>query len=132
MPAIMLTLSVEPNERLTRQLVDDITDLTCSVLRKSPERTMVMVRHVPASAWFIDKRSLLAWGKNSFRLEVTVTRDTNTREEKAEFQRRAFALMSETLGDVHPHSNVHVIDCSATGYGYGGLSQEYHYQHARR
>jgi 4-oxalocrotonate tautomerase len=130
MPGIMLTISGEPDDHLARRLAEDITDLTCSVLRKLPSKTMVMVRYVPHHLWFIDKRPLSAWGKNSFRLEVTISRDTNTREEKAEFHRRAFALLSQALGEIHPHSNIHIIDCSAAGYGYGGITQEHRFQHA--
>ena len=130
MPGIVLTISGEPDDSLAQRVAEDITNLACSVLRKRPNQTMVMVRHVPHRSWFIEKRSLSAWGKNSFRLEVTITRDTNTREEKTEFHKQAFALLSRVLGDVHPHSNVHIIDCSAAGYGYGGITQENRLQHA--
>jgi len=124
MPGIVLTLSGEPDERLAQRLAEEITSLTCSVLHKQSDKTMVMVRHVPHQLWFIDKRPLSAWGRNSFRLEVTITEGTNTRQEKAEYQRRAFALLSEVLGKIHPHSNIHIIDCGAASYGYGGVSQE--------
>lgn len=130
MPGILLTISGEPDDELAQRVAEEITNLTCSVLRKRPEQAMMMIRHVPHRAWFIDKRSLSAWGKNSFRLEVTITRDTNTRTEKAEFHKQAFALLSRLLGDVHPHSNVHIIDCSAAAYGYGGITQEHRFQHA--
>jgi 4-oxalocrotonate tautomerase len=124
MPGIALTLSGEPDEPLAQRLAEEITNLTCSVLHKHPEKTMVLVRYVPHRLWFIDRASLSAWRKNSFRLEVTVTKGTITRQEKAEFQRRAFALFSEVLGGVHPHSNVHIIECCAASYGYGGITQE--------
>jgi 4-oxalocrotonate tautomerase len=130
MPGIVLTLSGEPDDDLAQRIATDITDLACAVLRKRPDQTMVMVRHVPHRSWFIGKRPLSAWGKNSFRLEVTITQDTNTRAEKAEFHSQAFALLSRLLGDVHPHSNVHIIDCNAAGYGYGGITQEQRLQHA--
>ena len=124
MPGILLTISGEPNDDLAQLAAEEITSLTCSVLRKRPEQTMVMIRHVPHREWFIGKRPLSAWGKNSFRLEVTVTQDTNTRNEMAEFHKLAFALLSQLIGDVHPHSNVHIIECSADAYGYGGVTQE--------
>jgi 4-oxalocrotonate tautomerase len=132
MPGIVLTISGEPDDGLARQIAEEITSLTCSVLHKRPEQTMVMIRHVPHRWWFIDKRPLSDWGKNSFRLEVTITRDTNTRAEKAEYHRQAFALLSRLLGDIHPHSNVNIIDCSAAGYGYGGITQEHRLQHAEQ
>jgi 4-oxalocrotonate tautomerase len=90
---------------------------------------MVQVHYVAHPHWFISSRSLADHGKNSFRLEVTITEGTNTRDEKSAYQKRAFALLSELIGNLHPHSNVHIIDCGAVSYGYGGLTQEYRYNH---
>ena len=90
---------------------------------------MVIVQFVPHELWFIDNQSLVAHGQNSFRLEVTITDETNTKTQKTCYQREAFDLLSRLIGNLHPHSNVHIIDCRASSYGYGGLTQEYRYQH---
>ena len=127
MPGILLKISGEPNPALTRRAVAEIMALTCRALDKQPERAMVMVDYVPRENWYIAGRSLVELEVNSFRLEVTVTDETNTRAQKAEFHRAAFALLSELIGNVHPHSNVHVIDCRASAYGYGGVTQEHRY-----
>lgn len=129
MPGITLTLSGEEDRALARALAAEITTLTCAVLEKLPANTMVMVRFVPQALWFIDSRSLAEHGRNSFRLEVTITDETTTKDQKARYQREAFALLSERIGNVHPHSNVHVIDCRAGAYSYGGVTQEYKYHH---
>ena len=129
MPGLKLTVSGTPDEALSRRLAAELTALTCSTLRKKPERTMVQVRYLPREQWFIEARSLADHGKNSFRLEVTITEGTNTRDEKSLYQKRAFVLLSELIGNLHPHSNVHIIDCGAISYGYGGLTQEYRYNH---
>jgi 4-oxalocrotonate tautomerase len=131
MPGIFLRISGGPNRELTNRIVPEIMRLTCAVLRKKPEQTMVMLQYVPHEDWFIAGKSLAEHGKNSFRLEVTVTEDTNTKEEKAAYHKAAFAALSQLIGNVHPHSNIHVIDCKATGYGYGGVTQEHRHQHAR-
>jgi len=60
---------------------------------------------------------------------VTITDETNTRLQKAAYHRAAFELLSTVIGNIHPHSNIHLIDCRAAAYGYGGLTQEYRYQH---
>ncbi len=86
---------------------------------------MVLVRFVPHELWFIDGRSLAEHGRNSFRLEVTITDETNTKAQKARYQREAFDLVGGILGNLHSHSNIHIIDCRAAAYGYGGVSQEY-------
>lgn len=75
-------------------------------------------------------RSLVELDKNAFRLWVTITDETNTKVEKAEYHKAAFALLSEIIGNVHPVSNIYVIDARAGTYGYSGVSQEYAFHHA--
>ncbi len=123
MPGILLTLSRRPDVELAKNLAAALGELTSEILHKELERTAVFIRHIPKELWFIAGRSLAERGMDSFRLEVTITDETNTRAEKALFQRAAFARLCEILGDVHPHSNVHIIDCRATAYGYGGKTQ---------
>lgn len=130
MPGIFLRISGDPNRELAQRIVPEITRLTCAVLHKKPEQTMVMLQYVAREEWFIAGKSLAEHGKNSFRLEVTVTEDTTTKEEKAAYHKAAFAALSALIGNVHPHSNIHVIDCKATSYGYGGVTQEHRYQHS--
>ncbi|KAF1032029.1 MAG: hypothetical protein GAK37_00620 [Pseudomonas sp.] len=128
MPGITLKISGEPNAELVRRVVPAITALTCEVLEKRPDQTVVVLDFVPHAHWFIHGRSLVEHGLNAFRLEVTVTDETNTKTQKARFHREAYGLLAELIGDLHAHSNVHVIDCRAGAYGYGGVTQEYRYQ----
>lgn len=130
MPGIMLRVSGRANHDQTGRLADELTSLTCSVLNKEPNQTMVMIQYFPHEQWFIGRRSLAELGKNSFRLEVTITDETNTKSQKAIFHRAVFELLSRMIGNIHPHSNVHIIDCRAAAYGYGGVTQEYRYQRA--
>jgi len=130
MPGIMLKISGRETHDQTVSFVDELTSLTCSVLNKEPSQTMVIIQFVPHEQWFIGRCSLAELGKNSFRLEVTITDETSTKLQKARFHRDAFELLSRIVGNLHPHSNVHIIDCRATAYGYGGITQEYRYQRA--
>lgn len=129
MPRITLTISGQPNDELTYRVASELTQQTASLLDKSLDATMITVDYFPRERWFIAGRSLEEWDKNSFKLEVTVTDETNTREEKARYHRAAFDLLAALIGDVHPHSNIHIIDCRAGAYGYGGETQEYRYHH---
>ncbi len=129
MPGIVLRISGLHDAALARGLASEITALTCKILEKLPQQTMVMVQFVPHDLWFIDNRSLAEHGRNSFRLEVTITDETNTKGQKAQYHREAYALLAERIGNLHPHSNVHVIDCRASSYGYGGVTQEHQFQH---
>ncbi|MGE8170053.1 tautomerase family protein [Pseudomonas putida] len=123
MPGITLTLSGAPNATLASRLSHELTELTARILDKQPSQTIVIVRFVDPGLWFIDSESLESLGRNSFRLEVTITDETTTVEQKRRYQRESYELLSERFGNVHPHSNVHLIDVRATAYGYGGVPQ---------
>lgn len=129
MPGITLTLSGLSNKKLTKECVLLATQITCEVLKKNSFETMVIVRHVDNDDWFIDGKSLTEWGKNSFRLEVTVVDETCSKDQKAAYQKAIYQAMERTIDNLHPQSNVHIIDCKAASYGYTGITQEYRYQH---
>ncbi len=129
MPGITLTISGSPDPDLTQRIVPRLIALTCQLLDKKIENTAAIVRFVPHDYWFIADKSLAQHGQNSFRLEVTITDETNTKAQKAAYHEAAFAVLSELIGNVHPHSNIYVIDCRASAYGYGGVTQEHRYQH---
>ena len=131
MPFITLQHTGSSDPDVSARLADALLDLSSRILRKDPRRTSVLVRPAPSAQWFIAGESLADSGLTAFRLEVTVTDETNTRDEKIRFQREAFAMLCRLLGTVHPHSNVHVIDCRATAYGYGGVTQEEHFGRQR-
>lgn len=129
MPGIILTLSGQPDQAQTNRLAAEITELTYKLLKKEKDRTWIIIRHQKPEDWFIAGRSLADWGKNAFRLEVTITDETNSKSEKAAYHKAAFALLSELIGNVHSHSNIYLIDARASGYGYGGVTQEHYFQH---
>lgn len=131
MPGISLTVSGHADQAHTDRLAAALAQLVCEVLDKDLERTAVIVRYVPHNHWFIAGRSLADHGRNAFRLEVTITDETNTRAQKAAFHEAAFALLSGLIGNLHPHSSIHVVDCRASAYGYGGVTQAWrHHQGA--
>lgn len=127
MPGIILTVSGQSDHKLSETLAEKISALTCRILQKDIEQTAALIRYHPHEDWFIGGRVLSVLGKNAFKLEVTITDETNTKAEKAVFHREAFALLSEIIGNLHPHSNIHIIDCRASAYGYGGETQEHRF-----
>jgi 4-oxalocrotonate tautomerase len=129
MPGISLTISGSKNEKLTKECVFLATQITCDVLKKNSFETMVIVKYVDKEDWFIDGKNLVEWKKNSFRLEVTVVDETCSKDQKAAYQKAIYNAMEQAIGNLHPQSNVHIIDCKAASYGYTGITQEYRYQH---
>lgn len=130
MPYITLTVSTPAQPQTTSTLVEIIGRLTHDILGKPSPPTSVQINHVPADFWFIEGKSLTEWSKNAFHLDISITDETNTKQEKARFIAETFHALSEILGNVHPFSYIHVIDARAAAYGYGGLTQEYRIQHS--
>ncbi|WP_454723081.1 MULTISPECIES: tautomerase family protein [Cupriavidus] len=129
MPHINLQISGQPDAALTRRAAAAVADVTRRVLGKRPEVIAVTVQYVDHDAWIIGGAPLSEQRRNAFHLDISVTDETNTKAEKAQFLREAFDALAELVGNVHPVSYIHVIDARAATYGYGGLTQEYRYHH---
>ena len=132
MPHIVLQLSGTPNDTLTRDAVRAVSQLTVDTLHKAPEVIAVSVDYIPHARWFIGGAPLSEQGKNAFHLDISVTDETNTKAEKAQFIAQVFEALSGLLGNVHECSYIHVIDARGAAYGYGGRTQEYRHQHASK
>lgn len=132
MPHIVLQLSGTPDDTLTREAVRAVSQLTVDTLHKAPEVIAVTVDYIAHARWFIGGAPLSEQGKNAFHLDISVTDETNTKAEKAQFIAQVFEALSGLLGNVHACSYIHVIDARAAAYGYGGRTQEYRHQHASK
>jgi 4-oxalocrotonate tautomerase len=130
MPHLNVQISGQPDPQLSAKVARSLTTLTRDVLGKKPELTSVSVQYVAPEHWLIDNTPLSEQGLNAFNLEISITDETNTKQEKAEYLRQVYAALSELIGKVHEKSYIHVHDVRAASYGYGGRSQEYRYQHA--
>jgi 4-oxalocrotonate tautomerase len=130
MPHITLSVSGAPDAQTSQRLIQSVGRLTRDILGKEPRLISIQVVWTPAEQWFIEGKSLTEWSKNAFHLDISITDETNTKQEKARFIAETFHALSEILGNVHPFSYIHVIDARAAAYGYGGLTQEYRIQHS--
>ncbi|AZG13387.1 MULTISPECIES: tautomerase family protein [Cupriavidus] len=131
MPHVSLQISGQPDTDLMRRAVATVGELTQRVLGKEAPVIATTVTFIPREQWFIGGQPLSAreTGRNAFQLDISVTDETNTKAEKADYLRQAFAALSELIGDVNEVSYIHVIDARAAAYGYGGRTQEYRHQH---
>ncbi|MGO4328883.1 4-oxalocrotonate tautomerase family protein [Cupriavidus sp. 2TAF22] len=129
MPHINLQISGKPDAALTRRTAAAVAEITQRVLGKKPEVIVVAVQYVDHDAWIVGGAPLSEQKRNAFHLDISVTDETNTKAEKAQFLREVFDTMAELIGNVHPVSYIHVVDARAATYGYGGLTQEYRYHH---
>lgn len=131
MPHLNLQISGPADPALARRASALVADLTVETLGKPRELIAIEVRFVERALWFVDGRSLEELGRNSFFLDISITDETNTKDEKARFIERAYAQLSALIGEVHEVSYIHVVDARAAAYGYGGATQERRYQAAR-
>lgn len=131
MPHLNLHISGPADPELARRASELVADLTVELLGKRRELVAIEVRFAEPALWFVGGRSLQAQARNSFFLDISITDETNTKDEKARFIERAYAGLSELIGRVHEVSYIHVVDARAAAYGYGGATQEHRYQAAR-
>ena len=129
MPHLNLHISGRPDPELGLEAARAVTELTRDILGKQPELTAVEVHFLPHEQWIIGNAPLSQLGRNAFHLDITITDETNTKQEKARYLQQVYARLAELIGHVHEKSYIHVCDVRAAAYGYGGLSQEYRYQH---
>jgi 4-oxalocrotonate tautomerase len=127
MPILTLKLSAAPASDITARAAAAVAELTARILRKKVELIAVTVEALPPEAWFIGGRSLQAWKKSSFYLDIKVTQSTNTKDEKALFVAEVFTAMRALLGELHEVSYVVVHEVPADAWGFAGASQENRY-----
>ena len=129
MPILNVKIGAAKKQGLGGRVATTLLELTASVLGKDPRLTSIAIDWVDPSDWFVGGRSLAEQDKTSFYFDIRITDESNTKDEKARYLREVFAAMRGLLGDLHEESYVHVMDVRAGAYGYGGLTQEYRYQH---
>jgi 4-oxalocrotonate tautomerase len=130
MPILNVKVSAKKTAGLTKDISDILLELTTRILHKKPEVTSIAIDYVDPDDWIVAGKSLTAQGKSSIYFDIKITDETNTKAEKAQYIREAFAEFSKLLGNLHEESYIYVEDVRATAYGYGGLTQEYRFQHS--
>ena len=127
MPFIQLKVSGAPDAALAARAAERVTAITHERLHKDPALTAVAVEFIAPDLWFVANTPLAAQRVRSFYLNISITDETNTKDEKAAFIAAIYAAMSELLGGVHEKSYVLVADVSSSAYGFGGITQEERY-----
>jgi 4-oxalocrotonate tautomerase len=130
MPILKVKVSAEKSATLTENINAALLDLTTSILRKKRELTSIVIEYVDPTEWSIGGVSLSSLGKKSFYFDITITDETNTKDEKAEYINAAFQAFENLLGEIHEESYIYIQDARAAAYGYGGLTQEYRFHHS--
>lgn len=128
MPYLHIQLSGTRDDALARRTADTAAELTAAILRKDRALTAVVVEFIEPAHWFVAGQALSSGAARSYHWYVSITDETNTKAEKAQYIAAVHHAMAELLGDVAEHSYVQVADVRASAYGYGGKTQEFRYQ----
>ena len=127
MPILNVKVSGIKSAETTKQITDLLLDITTRILKKKREVTAIAIDYIDRDCWIVGGKLLSEQNKNSFYFDIKVTDETNTKDEKAQYIKEAFAGFEKILGSLHEESYVYVADVRATAYGYGGKTQEYRY-----
>ena len=130
MPHITIELSGTPDAQRDQAISKQIAQLTQDLLGKAANVISITLKHVPEDLWWIGGQTLAATGKSAFYLGISITDETNTKAEKAQYLQAVFETMQTHCPRLHATSYIHVIDARAAAYGYGGKTQEYRYHHS--
>ena len=129
MPILNVKVSATRSPEMSKRISTLLLELTSKVLGKDPRVTSIAIDYVDPQDWIVGGRSLAEQRKTSVYFDVKVTDETNTKAEKAQYIRAAFAAFEELLGELHEESYIYVEDVRASAYGYGGQTQEFRFQH---
>lgn len=114
MPILTVKVSGTKNAETTRRITDLLLDLTTRILGKKREVTAIALDYVDPDLWLVGGMALSAQRKASFYVDIKITDETNTKDEKARYIAEAFAGFQAILGEVHEESYIHVHDVRAT------------------
>lgn len=122
MPYINLKTNLVNIEEKKEELLDLILSSTKNILRKDEKVTSVLIENI-SNEWFINKEDSV-----TFFLEIKITKDTNTKEEKKEYIKRIFQGIEKLEQNINKASYVIITEVEADSWGYDGITQEQRYK----
>ncbi|MDP9155897.1 MAG: 4-oxalocrotonate tautomerase [Pseudomonadota bacterium] len=129
MPILNVKVSGEKSAEKVLAISDMLLELTSSLLGKKRDVTAITIQFVNPDSWVIAGKPLTEHKKASFYMDIKITDETNTKDEKARYIAQVYAGFARILGELHEESYIYVEDVRAASYGYGGRTQEYRYHH---
>ncbi|MBR0557377.1 tautomerase family protein [Ciceribacter sp. L1K23] len=131
MPILNVKISGVRSDAVTASVSRMLQDHTQRILHKDPALTAIAIDYIDPRDWFVGGKSLAEQKQSSVYLNIKITDETNTKDEKAAYIRAVFDGFSALLGTLHEESYIHVEDVRAAAYGYGGKTQERRYHEGR-
>jgi 4-oxalocrotonate tautomerase len=121
MPLIMLRTSKLLPDHVKTHLAKSLCSLTEKILQK--EKKAIVVLFEVSGQWYIGGAV-----KNDndaiFELSITITAETNTDSEKAEWIAEVWALAITAFGEMSHPNYISIHEINSKNWGYNGLSQD--------
>lgn len=122
MPFIHIKTNVKNDTKVKETIVKEVLENTSTILHKDPKVTSILVEFMPFESWTIEHEN-----KNTFYLDIKITKGTNTKEEKANYIQKTFSDLRTILGDIHPASYILIDEVDGSSWGFDGITQEHRY-----
>jgi 4-oxalocrotonate tautomerase len=123
MPYINIRLGKTLDNGQRKQLFKITTSLMNTVMKKNPEVTVVQVQESDPQQWSVNANQLTALEPTGAYVEIKVTDQSNTREEKAKMISETAKMLQDVAGIVQKACYVVIDDISADSWGYNGKTQ---------
>ena len=123
MPYINIRLGKNLENEQRRKLYEETTTLMNTVMGKNPEVTVVNIQESDPQQWSVNANSLTANDPTGAYVDIKVTDQTNTQEEKAEMIAKTVKMLQDVVGIIQEACYVIIDDISADSWGYNGKTQ---------
>jgi 4-oxalocrotonate tautomerase len=127
MPILNVKVSGKKTKKLNKDINHFLIDITTKILKKKSDVTAIIIEYIDHKNWFVGGSLLSNQNKNSFYFDIKINDETNTKDEKMQYIKEAFAGFEKILGNLHEESYIYIQDARAACYGYGGKTQEFRY-----
>lgn len=122
MPYINLKTNIDKFEEKQEELLELIVSSTKNILKKDEKVTSVLIEKLPFKSWHINSKNA-----TTFFLEIKITKDTNSKEEKQRFIKTIFDGLKKLESNISFASYVLIDEVSSDSWGYSGITQENRY-----
>ena len=123
MPYINIRLGKNLENEQRKKLYEETTALMNTVMGKNPEVTVVNIQESDPQQWSVNANSLTTNESTGAYVDIKVTDQTNTQEEKAEMIAKTVKMLQDVVGTIQEACYVVIDDISADSWGYNGKTQ---------
>ena len=104
MPIISVKVGAAKTAERTRAIAGILIDTTTRILHKRADLIAIAIEYVDPDDWIVAGMSLRALGRSSIYVDIKITDETNTKDEKARFVRETYDALAQLFGDLHEES----------------------------